>query len=70
MEDAEILLPFTFSSNFRLVIPEEKSKTSQQTRGQGGHLGFLIGPKNTNLLKNVNNMIPFNIRSAGPVEKS
>ena len=34
---------------FLSAVSEEKSKMSQQIRGQGGHLVFLIGPKNTNL---------------------
>ena len=38
---------------FHSVVSEEKSKMSQQIRGQGGHLVFLIGPKNTNLVEGV-----------------
>ena len=34
---------------FRSAVSEEKSKMSQPIRGQGGHLVFPIGPKNTNL---------------------
>ena len=32
------------------LVSEEKSKMSQPIRGQGGHLVFPIGPKNTNLV--------------------
>ena len=35
---------------FRSAVSEEKSKMSQPIRGQGGHLVFPIGPKNTNLV--------------------
>ena len=38
---------------FRLAISEEKSKMSQPIRGRGGHLVFLIDPKNTNLIEDV-----------------
>ena len=31
---------------------------SQPIRGQGGHLGFSIGPKNTNLLEDVQILLP------------
>ena len=32
---------------------------SQPIRGRGGHLGFLIGPKNTNLVEHIEILIPF-----------
>ena len=38
---------------FRSAVIEEKSKMSQPIRGQGGHLVFPIGPKNTNLVEDV-----------------
>ena len=38
---------------FRLAVSEEKSKMSQPIRGQGGHLVFPIGPKNTNLVEDL-----------------
>ena len=38
---------------FRSLASEEKSKMSQPIRGQGGHLVFPIGPKNTNLVEDV-----------------
>ena len=34
---------------------------SQPIRRQGGHLVFLIGPKNTNLVENVEILLPVNI---------
>ena len=43
-------LPSCFLSSFvkfRSVVSAEKSKMSQQIRGQGGHLVFPIGPKKT-----------------------
>ena len=42
------MLRFCFLSSFVEFRSEEKSKMSQPIRGQGGHLVFLIGPKNTN----------------------
>ena len=40
---------------YKLTIcgKKEKSKMSQPIRGQGGHLVFPIGPKNTNLVEDV-----------------
>ena len=35
---------------------------SQPIRGQGGHLGFLIGPKNTNLVENIEILLPVKFR--------
>ena len=43
---------------FRSVVSEEKSKMSQPIRGQGGHLVFPIGPKNTNLVEDVEILLP------------
>ena len=37
---------------------EEKSKTPQQIRTQGGHLVFPISPKNTNLVEDVEILLP------------
>ena len=37
----------------RSAVSEEKSKMSQAIRRQGGHLVFPIGPKNTNLVEDV-----------------
>ena len=31
---------------------------SQPIRGQGGHLGFLISPKNTNLVEDIEILLP------------
>ena len=36
----------------------KKSKMSQQIRGQGGYLVFLIGPKNANLVEDVEILLP------------
>ena len=35
---------------------------SQPIRGQGGHIVFLIGPKNTNLVEEVEIYLPVNFR--------
>ena len=35
---------------------------SQLIRGQGGHLVFQIGPKNTNLVEEVEILLPFKFR--------
>ena len=44
-----------FLSSFELnsAVSEEKLKMSQPIRGRGSHIVFLIGPKNTNLVKDV-----------------
>ena len=38
---------------FRSVVSEEPAKISQPMRESGGHFVFLIGPKNTNLVKDI-----------------
>ena len=43
---------------FCSTVSEEKSKMSQPIRGQDGHLVFPIGPKNTNLVENVEILLP------------
>ena len=43
---------------FRSAVSEEKSKMSQPIRGQGGHLFFPIGPKNTNLVEDFEIFLP------------
>ena len=43
---------------FLSVVSEEKSKMSQQIWGQGGHLVFPIGPKNTNLVEHIEILLP------------
>ena len=43
---------------FRSADSEEKSKMSQPIRGQGGHLVFPIGPKNTNLGEDTEILLP------------
>ena len=40
------------------AISEEKSEISQPIRGHGDHLLFPIGPKNTNLVEEVNILLP------------
>ena len=47
---------------FRSAVSEEKSKMSQSIRGQGGHLVFPIGPKNTNLVEDVEILLPVKFR--------
>ena len=47
---------------FHWAVSEEKSKMSQPIRGQGGHLVFLIGPKNTNLVEDVEILLPVKFR--------
>ena len=47
---------------FRSADWEEKSKMSQPIRGDGGHLVFLIGPKNTNLVEDVEILLPVKFR--------
>ena len=46
---------------FRSVV-SEKSKMSQPIRGQGGHLVFPIGPKNTNLVEDIEILLPVKFR--------
>ena len=43
---------------FRSAVSEEKSKMSQPIRGQGRHLVFPIRPKNTNLLEDIEILLP------------
>ena len=47
---------------FHSAVSEEKSKMSQQIRGQGGHLLFPISPKNTNLVEDVEILLPVKFR--------
>ena len=47
---------------FRSAISEEKSKMSQPIRGKDGHLVFQIGPKNTNLVEDVEILLPVKFR--------
>ena len=47
---------------FRSAVSEEKSKMSQPIRGQGGHLVFQIGPKNTNLIEDIEILLPVKFR--------
>ena len=48
---------------FRSAVSEEKSKISQSIRGQGGHLVFPIGQKNTNLVEDDEILLPVKFRS-------
>ena len=43
---------------FRSAVSEKKLKMSQPIRGQGSHLVFRIGPKNTNLVEDVEILLP------------
>ena len=47
---------------FRSAISEKKLKMSQPIRGQGGHLFFPTGPKNTNLVQYVEILLPVKFR--------
>ena len=47
---------------FGSAVSEEKSKMSQPIRGQGGHLVFPIGLKNTNLVEDVEILLSVKIR--------
>ena len=47
---------------FPSTVLEEKSKMSQPIRGQGSHLVFPIGPKNTNLVEAVEILLPVKFR--------
>ena len=47
---------------FRSAVSEEKSKMSQPIRGQGGHLVFPIGLKNTNFVEDVEIYLPVKFR--------
>ena len=46
------------SLNSVQAVSEEKSKMSQPIRGQGGHLDFPIGPKNTKMVEGVEIFLP------------
>ena len=47
---------------FCSAVSEEKSKMSRQIRGQGGHLVFPTGPKNTNLVEDFDILLPVKFR--------
>ena len=47
---------------FRSAVSEEKSKMSQLIRGQGGCLVFPISPKNTNLVEDIEILLPVKFR--------
>ena len=47
---------------FRSAVSMQKSKMSQPIRGQGGHFVFPIGPKNTNLVEEVEILLPIKFR--------
>ena len=69
-----MLLPIKFVE-FHSAVSEEKSKMFQPIRGQGGHLVFPIDPKNTNLVEDVEILLPVKFRwipfsvFSGKVEK-
>ena len=58
------MLRSRFMSSFVEFCAEfsEKSKMSQPIRGQGGHLVFPIGPKNTNLVEDIEILLHFKFR--------
>ena len=56
------MLRSCFLSSFVEFRSEEKSKMSRPIRGQGGHLVFLISPKNTNLVENIEILLPVKFR--------
>ena len=43
---------------FRSAVSEEKLKMSQPIRGRGSHLVFPIDPKNTNLVEDIEILLP------------
>ena len=47
---------------FCSAVSEEKSKMSQPIRGQGGHIVFPISPKNTNLVEDIEILLPVKFR--------
>ena len=47
---------------FHSAVSEEKSIMCQPIRGQGGHLVFPNGPKNTNLVEGVEILLPVKFR--------
>ena len=47
---------------FRSTVSEQKSKMSQPIRGQGGHFVFPIDPKNTNLVEDIEILLPVKFR--------
>ena len=48
---------------FLSAVSEEKSKMSQPIRGQGGHLVFPISLKNTNLVEDLEILLPIKFLS-------
>ena len=76
VEDVEILFSCFLSSfvEFGSLFSEGKSKMFQSIRGQGGHLVIPIGPKNTNLVEDVEILLPVKVfvefRSAISEQKS
>ena len=47
---------------FHSAVSKKKSKMSQPIRSQGGHFVFPIGPKNTNLVEDVEILLPVKFR--------
>ena len=70
VEEVDILLPVKFHkipfSGFRGKVKKKRQKRiknlSQQIRGKGVHLVFLIGPKNTNLVEDLEILLPVKFR--------
>ena len=55
---------------FHSAVSEEKLKMSQPIRGQGRHFVFPIGPKNTNLVEDIEILLPVKFCSVVSEEKS
>ena len=51
-----------FSISLKKRFQRRSRKMSQPIRGQGGHLVFQIGPKNTNLVEDVEILLPVKFR--------
>ena len=56
------LASYQVSFNSVQRFQRRSRKMSQPIRGQGGHLVFLIGPKNTNLVEDVEILLPVKFR--------
>ena len=53
---------YSFTVSYDSAVSEKKSKISQPIRGKGGHLVFPIGPKNTNLVEDIEILLPVKFR--------
>ena len=57
-----VLPPSQVSLNSVYITVPEKSKMYLHNRGHSGHLGFSLAPKNTNLVEDVDFLLPVKIR--------